>query len=261
VEDATHYQVFRNDGSGYVQIGEDVTEPAFDEVISVHDHNWQDALYQVSARDELGELAASESITADAAMLDNLLEGRFILGVGAGILRSDAEATGVLDQDRHAMFQEAIKHIIGLWSGKPPYNLKGRYWSISTERTVFSEYHAVASITGIFMVRFGRYKYIHYEGYRPQLYDLEADRFEAHDLALKPGHEAALAERNIEWLFVVPNYPPKLLSTEADAAMTPNATTLVRQKNCRRTSRRSWNASQSRTNPGGIPNTTAGRSE
>lgn len=62
------------------------------------------------------------------------------------------------------------------------------------DRTAFSEYHAVASITGIFMVRFGRYKYVHYEGYRPQLFDLDADPYEIRDLAVEPGHEAALAE-------------------------------------------------------------------
>ena len=50
-------------------------------------------------------------VASNAAMLDNLLEGRFILGVGAGVLRSDAEALGMLDADRNAMFAEAIDQI------------------------------------------------------------------------------------------------------------------------------------------------------
>ena len=44
------------------------------------------------------------------------------------------------------------------------------------------------------MVRFGRYKYVHYEGYRPQLFDLENDPLETRDLALEPGHETITAE-------------------------------------------------------------------
>ena len=40
------------------------------------------------------------------------------------------------------------------------------------ERTVLSEYHAVASTTGMYMVRNGRYKYVHYVGHPPQLFDL-----------------------------------------------------------------------------------------
>lgn len=62
------------------------------------------------------------------------------------------------------------------------------------DRTVFSEYHAVGSLTGIFMVRFGRYKYVHYEGYRPQLFDLESDPMETRDLVLEGGHEMTIAE-------------------------------------------------------------------
>jgi choline-sulfatase len=49
-------------------------------------------------------------------------------------------------------------------------------------------------VTGIFMVRFGRYKYVHYEGYRPQLFDLQADPMETRDLALAGGYEAVIAE-------------------------------------------------------------------
>ena len=59
-------------------------------------------------------------VASNAAMLDNLFEGRFILGIGAGILRSDAEALGLLDADRNAMFAEAIDHILALWAGTAP---------------------------------------------------------------------------------------------------------------------------------------------
>ena len=66
--------------------------------------------------------------------------------------------------------------------------------AVEPDRTILSEYHAVGSTTGIFMVRFGKWKYIHYEGERPQLFDLESDPGETRDLALVKGNEAALAE-------------------------------------------------------------------
>jgi choline-sulfatase len=51
------------------------------------------------------------------------------------------------------------------------------------ERLGFSEYHAVGSASGAFMLARGRYKYHHYVGYSPELFDLEADPEEARDLA------------------------------------------------------------------------------
>jgi alkanesulfonate monooxygenase SsuD/methylene tetrahydromethanopterin reductase-like flavin-dependent oxidoreductase (luciferase family) len=78
-------------------------------------------------------------VASNAAMLDNLLEGRFILGIGAGILRSDAEALGVLDADRNAVFAEAIDHILALWAGTAPIDRQGKYWTISTVKTVWPE--------------------------------------------------------------------------------------------------------------------------
>ncbi|HET6521752.1 MAG TPA: sulfatase-like hydrolase/transferase, partial [Geminicoccaceae bacterium] len=56
------------------------------------------------------------------------------------------------------------------------------------ERVVFSEYHAACSITGVYMVRVGRWKYVHYVGHPPQLFDLEADPGEADDLGRDPRH-------------------------------------------------------------------------
>jgi len=72
---------------------------------------------------------------AEVAMVDTLLEGRFILGIGPGGLRSDAEMMENLDADRTALFIEAIEHMIALWTQEPPYRLAGRKWQLSTERT------------------------------------------------------------------------------------------------------------------------------
>jgi alkanesulfonate monooxygenase SsuD/methylene tetrahydromethanopterin reductase-like flavin-dependent oxidoreductase (luciferase family) len=72
---------------------------------------------------------------AEVAMVDTLLEGRFILGIGAGGLRSDAEMMDNLDADRTALFIEAIEHMIALWTQEPPYRLQGKRWRLSTERT------------------------------------------------------------------------------------------------------------------------------
>ena len=72
---------------------------------------------------------------AEIAMVDTLLEGRFILGIGPGGLRSDAEITQTLDADRNALFVESIEHMIALWTQEPPYRLAAARWRLTTERT------------------------------------------------------------------------------------------------------------------------------
>ena len=76
----------------------------------------------------------------------------------------------------------------------PSYSL----WDIAKgeqpKRTVLSEYHAAASVTGTFMIRHGRFKYIYHVGYRPELFDLAADPGETRDLAELPESRSALAE-------------------------------------------------------------------
>jgi choline-sulfatase len=61
-------------------------------------------------------------------------------------------------------------------------------------RLVFSEYHASASPSGGFMLRKGRYKFNYYVGYKPELFDLEADPEEAHDIAGDPSMAPVCAE-------------------------------------------------------------------
>src|SRR5712691_169303 len=79
------------------------------------------------------------AIATKVAMLDNILEGRFVFGVSPGGLPSDWEVFGNLDVDRKAKFQECLEHILGIWAGEAPYDLEGEHWSISTGRTMIPE--------------------------------------------------------------------------------------------------------------------------
>ena len=72
---------------------------------------------------------------AEIAMVDTMLKGRFILGIGPGGLRSDAEMMETLDADRTAIFVESIDHMIALWTRTPPYRLQGKRWNLTTDRT------------------------------------------------------------------------------------------------------------------------------
>lgn len=79
------------------------------------------------------------TVAATIAMLDHMLNGRFIFGISPGGLLSDAELFGNLDFNRNEMFLEAINQVLGIWSGEPPYNLQGKYWTVSTQRTQIKE--------------------------------------------------------------------------------------------------------------------------
>ena len=76
-------------------------------------------------------------IASHAAMLDQLSEGRFIFGISPGALTSDAEALGILDQDRNQMFAEAIDVILEIWKRDPPYDidLPNNRFKVSTGKT------------------------------------------------------------------------------------------------------------------------------
>lgn len=78
-------------------------------------------------------------IASNVAWVDHLLKGRFLFGVGAGITFSDAEALEILNNDRYAMFDEAVSHVLKLWTTDAPYDLTGDFWNISTAKTRWRE--------------------------------------------------------------------------------------------------------------------------
>ena len=80
-------------------------------------------------------------VAAHAAMFDHLARGRFIFGISPGALASDAEALGMLDQDRNKLFAESIDAILAIWERSAPYNIDfpDNRFKISTARTAVPE--------------------------------------------------------------------------------------------------------------------------
>ena len=70
------------------------------------------------------------------------------------------------------------------------------------DRTVLSEYHDGGASVGITMVRWGRWKYVHYaEGHPSQLFDVGRDPAEAQDLATaRPDICAEALQRLAKWM-------------------------------------------------------------
>ncbi|MGE0540152.1 MAG: LLM class flavin-dependent oxidoreductase [Dehalococcoidia bacterium] len=70
---------------------------------------------------------------AQVAMVDHLVNGRFVLGVGPGV-PADAEAIDDLGSDRNRKTQEALDHMCRIWSDAPPYRIEGEFYRTTTER-------------------------------------------------------------------------------------------------------------------------------
>jgi len=71
---------------------------------------------------------------AQVAMVDHLVQGRLVLGVGPGV-PPDAEAIGDVGSDRIRKTQEALDHMCRIWSGEPPYRIEGEFYRTTTERS------------------------------------------------------------------------------------------------------------------------------
>lgn len=79
------------------------------------------------------------AVAAQAAMMDHLLKGRFIMGISPGGLMSDAEVFGNLGQNRNEMFVEGINTVLKIWESEPPYNIEGKYWNVSVANTMIPD--------------------------------------------------------------------------------------------------------------------------
>ncbi len=60
------------------------------------------------------------------------------------------------------------------------------------------QYHSHGVSHGIFMIRKGRFKYIYYPSFPAQLFDLDADPLEMHDLSTVSDYASIMAELHAE---------------------------------------------------------------
>lgn len=81
-----------------------------------------------------------------------------------------------------------------------------------SDRKVFSEYHAVGSPTSSFMIRKGEWKYIHYNLYEDELYNLKKDPFELDNKFMQPDHQDISQEL---WADLLKICDPKLVFDQA----------------------------------------------
>ena len=106
---------------------------------------------------------------------------------GPGIPRGEVSSEIVSLVDCYPTMVEALGHRLT----DAERELPGRsLWPIARgapgSGLAFSEYHAVGSTSASYMLREGRYKYLHHVGERSQLFDLKSDPQELNDLSQDP---------------------------------------------------------------------------
>ena len=90
---------------------------------------------------------------------------------------------------------------------------------VQPERPVFSEYHAVGAVSGAFMIRKGRWKYNHYIGFAPELFDLATDPEELEDLGQSPAHSEVRAMMHSELMDICDPHAVNAMAFADQAAM------------------------------------------
>jgi choline-sulfatase len=114
---------------------------------------------------------------------------------GPGIPRANATGAPVSLVDVYpTLLQSVGLNARGSVAGYPGHSLIEVADGYMPDRTILSEYHAAGAATGAYMIRHGRYKYVHYVGMAPMLFDLLADPGERIDLAPDAAHAGVIAE-------------------------------------------------------------------
>lgn len=79
-------------------------------------------------------------IAGEIAQFDHLSKGRLIFGAGTGSLGSDYELFQVANaKKRQRMLKESLETILKIWSGNPPYDIRGEFWTTQIQKSISTE--------------------------------------------------------------------------------------------------------------------------
>src|SRR5262245_49732399 len=78
-------------------------------------------------------------VASRLAFLDHLSKGRLNICFGPGSVSTDMELCGAEPKNASEMTEEAMEMILKLWASDPPYEIKGKYWTISLKKNVDPE--------------------------------------------------------------------------------------------------------------------------
>ena len=148
---------------------------------------------QVLYTSDHGDNLGARGVWGKSTMYEEAV-GVPLLLAGPGVPRGQVCRTAV----SHVDIYPTVLQTAGIPAATADRDLPGRpllaiAGAPDPDRVAFSEYHGMGSTTASFMLRTGRYKYIHYVDYPPQLFDLETDPEELHDIAADPAAAPALA--------------------------------------------------------------------
>ena len=108
-----------------------------------------------------------------------------VAGAGAPVGKVSQTPVSLVDVYRYVVnWTDAEAPDAGVLSGRCLSEIANK--EDDPDRIAFSEYHASKSPSASFMIRKGRYKYTQYIGFEAELFDLEFDPDEEHNLAADP---------------------------------------------------------------------------
>jgi alkanesulfonate monooxygenase SsuD/methylene tetrahydromethanopterin reductase-like flavin-dependent oxidoreductase (luciferase family) len=79
-------------------------------------------------------------VAENAATLDHISHGRFVLGMSVGYREKELQAVGLTRRDRGAKLEESIRLIKQLWTSDEPVTFEGRYTLVTEGRMGFRPY-------------------------------------------------------------------------------------------------------------------------